>query len=199
MFEFIFGRVPPQDQGGFHFYQKLPGGGEFPIVASTKKDLDDKILDYRIKNGLEIGNPPAESNLYLCSLWPHLCNRSTPKEADEEQGGLRQRTTAWRYNRYSQAQTVKELESEETAEARAQICSNCPNNQSNKDGCTPCVAENDRVLFMLRQGRATVTKVGGCAITGQDNETAAFLPKSMLKYADKYKDKLPSFCWLLNG
>lgn len=196
--EFVFGNVPPNDDGGFHFPQKLGSGSIIQITGSTKDELDKKVTRFRSDNGLEMGNPPVETTEYLCAKWPHYCRPSPSSEADEspKDKTLRQRTTNWLANRFSQSQSIKELEDESVAEERASICYGCPMNQDNKVGCPPCVVENDRMSFVLRQGRSTKVKVGGCFITGQDNEAAAFLKPEMLAYAKKYSEFLPSYCWL---
>lgn len=196
--EFIYGRVPPQVEGGFHFPQLLHNGSYVHITGSTKEELDAKTLSFRVANGLPVGNVDLETTNYLCAKWPDYCREVRSTEADESPGGktLLQRTTNWRYNRYAQLHSNTTLEEQEVADARAKICAVCPKNQDNKDGCPPCVAENERVLFMIRQGHNPSTKLGGCAATGQDNSTAVFLKPEMLTYAQRYKDELPDFCWL---
>lgn len=196
--KFKFGVVPPLDAGGFHFNQNIPGGMIRNITASTKDELIREVLKFRVDNSLEIGNPELEIDEYLCGLWPHLCANLLPRPADESPKGKtqRQRTTNWRYNRYAQAQGIEKRESQEVADARAEICAGCEYNVDNKDNCSPCVAANDKALFVLRGGKSTKMKVGGCAILGQDNETAAFLPQELLTYKKQYQDQLPSYCWL---
>lgn len=197
---FKFGNIPPREAGGFHFPQKLPNGGVHTHYASTKDELDREILRFRVNNNIPEGNPEIESNDYLCDRFPNLCSKDVDPVADEspENKTLRQRTTNWRMNRFAQAQNVKERVSQELADARVAVCSTCPNNQKNEDGCGTCVEANRSTLFQLRDGKNVKTSVGGCTITGQDNATAAFFPPELLKYKSAYLDKLPSFCWLLD-
>ncbi len=178
---------------------KLRSGDLHTVHGETMQEVINKVQSFRQDADLDIGDPNREVNDYLCKLWPHLCRQEDTVEADEsaENKTLRQRSSNWKFNRYAQSHENKDLVEPEIAEGRAKICATCPKNQSNRDGCTPCVVDNDRVFFMLRQGQSTETKVGGCEVTGQDNETAAFFTKPMLAYAKKYKDELPSHCWLL--
>ncbi len=199
MLKFKFGPVPPQKEGGFHFPQKLRTGDIEYINASTKDELDKKILQFRSENGLDIGDPMSESDAYLCGKWPDFCEETGIQVADESpQASLRKRTTNWRYNRYSESQSDSSLVLQEVAESRAKICAGCPKNQPNTEGCAPCVKENNRVLFMLRGGNSVKTDppLGGCEVCGQDNQTAAFFPESRLKYANRWQDEFPDFCWL---
>ncbi len=166
-------------------------------------------MDFRSRHGIDIGDPIREVDEAICARSPNLCNEidpSLPPVADESpQRDPVRRLTAWRSNRYSQTQTAvgatRDLARQDIAEARAQICASCPARQEKtKEGCIPCLQENDRVLLILRKGQAVGVNAGLCSITGQDNETASFMTGDELKYSDKYEEELrtanPS-CWLL--
>ncbi len=196
------GVVPP---GGFWYEQAFPSG-PITLRGETIYALADVVMDFRSRFGLDIGDPLKEVEASICARWPHLCNAfdtSAPQVADESpQGNDVRRITAWRSNRYSEhSRGGSEAARQDIAEARAKICSECPaHKEKPTEGCLPCIQENERVLFVLRQGKETSVKPGICPITGQDNETASFMTGDGLNYSKKYHEELrkanPS-CWLL--
>lgn len=200
MKRFVFGNIPPLAEGGFHYPQALPSGSTEIISGSTRDEVIASLQNFRFANGIDVGDPQREVDSYLCGRWPRFCSEEDATVADEtrDNKNLRQRTTNWKSNRYAQSDSSDPLVSDEIAEKRAATCETCPKNQDNRSGCPPCVVDNDRVLFMLREGRNVKNSesLGGCDVCGQDNRTAVFFPDSSLKYANAYQDQFPDFCWL---
>lgn len=209
--KFREGVVPPD---GFYYIQPTDAG-DITVRGATLGDLSSNLLNLRSRLGIELGDPALDAEVFTCSRAPHLCNDfditlpQVANESREAQPDPTKRLTAWRSNRYSQSVVSGggELARQDIAEARAQICANCPAKISKpREGCVPCIQENDRVLFVLRQGRSVQVQAGLCSITGQDNETASFFQGETLSYANKYQEEIrdkiangeaSASCWLL--
>lgn len=186
--------VPP---GGWKF---LDGGNW--IQGHDYESLIDAIIEDRAKNQRPIGDPPKEFQTYVVRSWPHFAGSVSPftspvKQAPGNKGKLRERVTQWLANRYSlRASGHTELVSEEEANRRAKICSTCPQNKKVPNDCPPCIQNNNRTSFLLREGKATSVPVEACALMGHDNQTAVFLPEKMLAHRKGYLEEAPSFCWM---
>ena len=180
-----------------------PGGWQYPegentVRGDTHEDLIAKLTAYRIANQIVLGNPEQDIERYVCQQFPSYCGTDSnqlppPRTAPRT---FRERVTSWAANRYQYAGGI-ELEDEETAEARAQVCVNCPSNQEWRAGCPPCIAATERTLLVINQNRKTKTVVLGCAIAGHENQTACYLPPKHLKHKNQYLSQLPPRCWML--
>lgn len=167
-----------------------------PITASDYESLIDAIIKDRANNQRPIGDPPREYQAYVVKHWPHFAGAASPtisSPVKTEGKTLRERVTNWLANRYSQKGN-SELVSEEEAERRAKICSQCPHNQEEGNDCPPCVKNNQRISFLLREGRQTATPIKACEIMGQDNSAAVWLPIKMLNLSKV--SEAPDFCWM---
>jgi hypothetical protein len=192
-----FGNVPPREEGGFHYPQKLTNGGFHVLYASEKSELDKAVTRFRTDNGYELGDVSRDTNDYLCSKFPAHCRPDIATESDEspKDKNLRQRVTNWAHNRYAQSQENPDLATSEVAAERLKACEACPYKEEWAVGCPPCVAENERILFIVSKGgNIKFPNAGGCGLCGHDNATAAFLPEALLKHRKNYD--LPSICWM---
>lgn len=193
--------VPPF---GWHYPEESDGE---PIKADSFDKLIDAVTQHRLNNKKTMGDPAYDIRAYVSKHWPqHIGSVSIARPKIEEENPLvnqRERVRQWIANRYAlRAGGHTTLVDQETVEARAKICSTCPQNQAYRNDCPPCVEELKRTKFLLTQGETTGFELKACAITGQDNEPACFLPSTMLRHADKYQDELAEkapHCWLLNN
>jgi hypothetical protein len=55
--------------GGWNFFE----GDEVLISADSHKELVSKLIEYRVKNDIKIGNPNYEVEQYICKKNLHLC------------------------------------------------------------------------------------------------------------------------------
>src|SRR5438045_7380234 len=106
---FRAGVVPPAPSpeltpGKFYFPQEYAGGLTY-LSGSTTEELIQSVLSFRARQGIEIGDPAKEIDLFLCNRFPHLCHEfdpSQPQVADESpQFDPNPRLASWRVHRYS--------------------------------------------------------------------------------------------------
>lgn len=192
--------IPP---GGFS-YPETPGFP--PLKAGSKEELIDAITQDRIANGRPVGDPENDFREHVIRNYPDHSGAVTmdrpPISPDAVARNLRERVTQWAATRYAiRAAGGPDLVSQEEADRRASICASCPANQAPPDDCAPCIKNNERTAFLLRQGKSTKVQVAACSITGQDNQSACFMPKEMLnhrgRYLEELKEKTPH-CWLID-
>ena len=186
----IQGMVPP---GGFHYFQ-----GDVRLEADTLEGLYNRVLHFRAENSIPHHTTREDVDAYLCGQWPERCHNVdnvivkpvvTPKNIGELLGDIQ----VWAKNILS-SQSEHPLVGDELAEARAQICSRCPNNVNWRGGCGACVTATDRLSASVRQARETAsTKIlGGCLVLRHDNRSAVFMQTEDLAASSD----LPDFCWM---
>jgi hypothetical protein len=194
------GVVPPQIEGepqGWRYPQTIRDGSQW-ITGDDHDNLIQKVTSYRIDNSIPLGNPEEDVDAYICGRWKNYCASSPDRVpvAATKPRTFRERVTSWAANRYEHAGAIA-LVSQETADARAAICAECPFNSTWRTGCAPCIEVTDRTLVMIRQARTAKPSTLGCMVAGQDNPTAVWLPKEHLKHSTKYSADLYEKCWML--
>lgn len=189
----------------------IPGGWSYPegdkrITSTGFNELVDALTKDRTQNGRPIGDPIGDIRAYVLREFPQYAGSVSvarpPVDEDALANNLRERVTVWSSNRYAlRTSGHTELVSQEEANRRAEICQVCPKNQDYPHDCPSCVTALERTLFLLRQGKTSNPPLKACEITGQDNNTAVFLPDSMLQHRKKFQtqleDEVPQ-CWLLS-
>lgn len=192
------GVVPPF---GWRFPRNYPAIDDKWIESDTFENLITGVTNYRIANQRKLGNPGADIESYICSTYPQQCNLSQPPVSDTfvednpEGANFRERVTQWSANRYARVGSIALVEQDE-ANRRAAICLTCPQNQEWRIGCPPCISATERTLVLLRQNQNAEPTTLGCALSGQDNATAVWMPESLLKHRVQYLDSLPDHCWM---
>jgi hypothetical protein len=187
--------IPP---GGHHFYQPL-NGVKHRIDGASYTEVAENLLRFRIANKIDVGRPMDELNEYVCGTWPHFCSGAAPQvfprtsEPAFTIGVLEWTKRLWE----RQSLNPQPLESEVTANRRAEICSKCPHQKEWADyGCGSCVASVRQQSFVFRAGRTTNRKVSGCSILKQENAAACFASLSVLPDATvAQREALPNHCW----
>ena len=186
----ISGMIPP---GGWHYRQ-----GDVRLEAVTYEMLIKTVENYRAENNLQQGDVVGDVNSYICGNWPHFCHgvdsvsvisHLTPTAASQ----LLADVQSWARLLLNSTKPPP-LVLDELAEARAQICAQCPKNLNWRSSCASCVASVDRLSAGVRHGRDTKTSanLGGCSVMRHDNRSAVFLDRDVfLKASD-----LPTECWV---
>lgn len=189
------------------------------LESDTHDNLVALVTRYRTDNHLPPGQPEAEVDAHICEKWPHVCGCGT-KQAQEDADApqlvygkpaskrLHERVAGWLANRYSIAQSQDGLATvtPEVAEHRASACIGCEYNvetwraDATRDcpSCADRIRELDALGYKITQGKESVrkTKLGSCAITGQDCAVAVWLAPQGLRHARFYQVELPGHCWL---
>jgi hypothetical protein len=186
--------VPP---GGFFFIDKS-SGVDVRIEGTDEADVEQRLLKFRLDNGLPPGNPLAEYREWLCSTWPHFCTGAGPELAPTQAAGehISKRVATWMAN-FIRNYRSSDLVSPGEADRRAAICSRCPANVSyNLSGCGACHESVARLAFVYKANRQTQydSELRACNFTSQHNGTAVWA--ATLPPADSAP--LPDFCWRKN-
>lgn len=186
------GRCPP---GGPH-YDVAPG---VRLTAATFEDLYTRIGEYRARHGVEAGDPRADVDNYVCGRWPHFCQPEKTEKAGTPYMKISTRVGEWA-SKLIQKMPAGGFELVDTREAarRAEICRNCPFQESWRVHCTPCNASTDALLSTVRRMKKTgIDKsLQGCGICGIDNPTSVWLGEDVLRPTDDLRAKLPQNCWI---
>jgi len=184
--------------GGWHYKDKagyrIPLRGELPGA----KEVIAAIMQHRLENNIEVGDPQADLENYVCTNFPQWCRRGAtqpPININPVQGRNVDVVITWAnalYTTVGRLQLVPQRE----AEARAQVCEACPAQMMWENDCPPCVTSAQRLLSILRQGRDTQpglsSTLHGCALYKWDNRTACHVDKVHLNTQEV---GAPPPCW----
>jgi len=168
-----------------------------PIEATDEVSLAQALRDYRIANGIPVGDPATDVAVSIASRLPqyhepppHAVSIINPKT-------LRDRVTSWLSERFAGAHAgALQLVSDEEANRRAEICARCPRNQEWRHGCPPCVNNNERIVLLMTQGQFTGFRqvLNACEVFGHELNSAVKLDKKHLN--DSGKEEAPPQCWM---
>lgn len=192
----VEGIVPP---GGWHF--KDPSGYRVPATGEAVGFLDlvSMVQKHRLENRLEIGNPEADVEGYLCTTFPHLCGiHHMPRGAYVVNNAAQERFVdvilAWAntlldYIHQGKVERVPESE----ANRRGEICRACPFNVVWEDQCGPCTATAQRALATIRSGLdvSHFQRMHYCRHHRFDARTAVWLGRAHFGAS-----AAPDNCWL---
>lgn len=192
---------------GWFFIQndiKLAGGTFDGTVELIKK--------HRLSNGIPAGNPEEELEAFTCSRCPTLCDYKT---GENRTRGLFEKSYDFLgiYSRWAAKgfETVDQI----TANARSEICHNCPANKQIKSdirvGCcggrkllTEVMDVPKRVAQALTwpviKNKSTPAdkELYTCHVCGCPNRVSVWVPKDVFQYDDKMTAKFKSAnprCW----
>lgn len=196
--------VPPRGsaQQGWHF----PQTDGTITEGYSRDDLILQITNYRISNGLELGQPEQELEIYLDSRRPGSLRSVSPNssrairksvaKAAKPRPLLEAVRTATKLI-YSRATPWKHVPNEESARRQA-ICLDCPANTAPKkiSQCGECIKELNRMSVVVRANKPVDKTLGICAATFQDLRIGVFLPKEALERSLRQVEETPAFCWL---
>lgn len=162
-------------------------------------EVAERLLKYRVANGLPLGKPLDEIHAYVCTKWPHFCNSNPRIEAPTSSEPtfavkvMQWLQILWRQQALIPTQHVSEAE----ANRRASVCAGCPRQQSWADyGCGSCVDSIRRQSLVFRAGKETYAKPTGCSILGQENQAACWGALSVLPDSTpEQRQLLPTRCW----
>lgn len=180
---------------GYHFVDSS-SGLSVRIDGTSYADVAEKVLKYRLSNGLPPGEPLRELYDYVCRRHPVICRDTSPRPEQpvERRRSLADRVAAWVSNWFQTSRGDKGVSSAET-DRRSEICAGCAHNTP-ITGCGSCVANIDRLVFIWRRDRPVPREkaLGGCLLLGQHNVAAA-LSSNLPPVADDVRPLLPPGCW----
>lgn len=179
---------------------KYDKGGQH-AEGFDRDSLIQNLIDFRVANRLDIGNPERDVDVHLIeqsngAYHPPMSAGSIPERRDAPKT-LLDRVKSWLINRKYGKVPVKHVQRNE-AERRARICVHCPKNQQWRSSCAPCVraVEYDAVVISGNRMTSVHDNLLACGVAGHDNGVAVWLDPKSLKHAKAYLTKLPKRCWL---
>ena len=186
-----------------------PGLWHFPVAdgvtlhAINEEKLTAQIYEYRIRNGLPLGNIEIDLDNYYCTRWPEACHKEArdylpfkglpgdpPREPMVNRIGRWVSSLIQRMPRGGYA-----LVSTTEAARRANICAGCQFNQPWQLGCPGCTNNTKALCAQVKSLRSTPQDsiLFACLHGGWCNDAAVYLSAGELPVHDKAV--LPPQCW----
>jgi hypothetical protein len=148
--------------GGHHY--KIDKPLSLTLKADDLDDLVVQLTDFRINNGIPLGEPLQDILLYYKQNWPYLV---VQQDGDTQEVGIR--FSIWRsWIHRTWANPPKTLVPNKVAEERHKICQNCKYNKKITWTSTEEAKELKRRAFMLRRGIDVPNYLGYCSFHGCD-------------------------------
>ena len=179
--------------GGHHFNQKTKHSDEYLVKADTFNKLISKVSDYRISNGIPIGNPKEDVLEYYARRFPYM----VLIDEGAEKKIYNSRYEAWRtfiQDVWKKAPT--KFITRKESESRWTVCLDCPFNVEKDWKKTKESNEVEKRAFMLRRGEAIPKKIGFCALHRADIGVLSFVEAPGNLSGKKKDHEKPSVCWV---
>jgi hypothetical protein len=181
---------------GWHYMQPVSYNARGQrIEASSYKELYKLVENWRVQNGIEVGDVKRDIDDYICNTYPHQCGKTYGVAQHKQQGRPGQKfvdkISNWLLEMTKRNPSVL-LQAE--AQKRADICAQCPLNQHYENKCGACMSNITRLGTILRKNNnlSIAPSLHGCNVLNQDNKTAVWLDI----YGDGIANtQLPEHCW----
>jgi hypothetical protein len=190
--------VPP---GGYHF----PVAAGITVIGSSWDDLIDRVRQWRIDNGKNIGHPREEILAYFEKTWPSSIRYlSTPVLTSEDgaeptgsQDDPFSRTMRW-LNRLRDRLPMGggEIAHDDDIEKRKAACEKCPKHKPLTVPCTKCSGSLNTAIAAVTKGKVTDTSGGYCKVLGAPCGVLQVLQPSNLGLSASSKAAVWGGCWL---
>lgn len=157
-----------------------PGGHQFPergttITGERFLDVVKKLSDFRINNGIPLGDPTQEILIRYAEKWPYLVENDDSGMPQIVSTSNKSSWKEWVFSIWSHP--PKLLITSKEASARWEICLECPFNKKLSLEVTGEDAEIKRRTFLLRRGQEVPASLHFCSLHGMDLSVGCFLEK----------------------
>ncbi len=178
---------------------RLPiGGHHFPSHGNTFKgdtlvELVEKITEFRINNGINIGNPEQEVLTFYYKNWPYMVKEvDNTKNPDEES----LRYIYWRsWIQKTWKNPPNKFASLKEASDRWTICETCPFNVKKDWDKTDESEELTRRSFLLSRGYVSPKSIGFCSLHNADIAAFSFIDAAK-EFSAKKDGGSHAACWV---
>lgn len=168
----------------------LTGDPREMIRGGDFGDLVSKVNEFRVINGLPLGNPEVEIQEYICRNTGAECvpaNPAKPMPGFKPKGAMVARFL------YAMAQWMANggHVSQEEAEQRAERCSNCAYNTDIDDAatCSGCFGMAAKIMQVIGDRKTKMdASLKFCGVCGCSNAVQAFVPLDVLAKAHNLVD-----------
>lgn len=174
--------------GGHHFYQ-----GDIMLKGETFDDVLDLLENFRLVNGIPLGNPRQEILDYYAEKFPWMVQPDFSAKPGES---LNEDYVAWRsWIASLWGQPAGKFLSKKEASMRLVTCDGCPHNVGTTWKESKESIEFQRKALMLRHGHSAPMGMCYCNLHRADISVSSFLDKPH-ELSRKPKDK-PDHegCW----
>lgn len=163
------------------------------ILRATKswRSVVAKVIAYRKRNKLPIGNPTAEVEAQACERNPTFCHDDADPATQSalKVARLKGRVLAWLSGLRNRRDTVLWGDAQNMA-ARANVCAGCPAHAAIAGGCGACKQAVKNMREDLLQGRHVDPRLSGCTVLGEDVAISCWIDEPLSD-----NPELPSCCW----
>jgi len=160
------------------------------IIGPNWRAVIVKVIAYRKRNNLPLGNPEVEVNAQACQNNASLCHEdSSVTREKRKEVSLKGRVLNW-FNDIRRGGIT--FVAEHVMRERANVCANCPKNLSLPEGCASCKGAVKELRRIVLDGKPVDERITfhGCAVLGSDPSVDVWLDRVTVE-----NPELPAHCW----
>lgn len=167
---------------------ELPNGTL--LYGGTLDDLVEKLHSFRINNNLDLGDPSAEIQDYLCRQTPGPkcvpANPAKPLPGVKASGGMVARFISAMIAWMKSDQAI----SQEEADERSELCGSCSFNAPIDDlACFGCFGILAKIAQVIGNRKTRLdSSLQHCSICGCSNAIQVWAPMDVLSRVHKFED-----------
>ena len=174
--------------GGYFFKE---ADGTIIKANSSWASVIARVIAYRRRNKLPVGDPKKEVHAQACERDPANCREDVDPvtQLALRVASLKGRALAWLAGLRAKREELLWGDGENAA-ARAAVCAGCPAHAALAGGCGACRKALAGVRAELAGARPVDPKLGGCSILGEDCAIAVWIDQPTVD-----NQELPACCW----
>lgn len=178
----------PKD--GFQFVET---DGTVIRATSGWKGVILRLVAYRKRNRLPMGDPAKEVHEQACARSPDTCHDDADPTTVRHLkiASLKGRALAWVAALKARPHTFVD---EGLMRARANVCAGCPAHAPTAGGCGSCKKALKGVRQEVLGGRPIDDRMAGCLVLGEDTGVNTWLADPTVANSE-----LPKCCWRLES
>lgn len=180
------------------YQQRLPVGGHqyyehgTMFRGETFDEVKDKLTQFRLNNGLPMGDPEQQILTHYAKNWPYMVKG----DAERKEIQVSNKFVLWReWVLKTWRGPPKKVVTQKEADIRSDICASCPYNTKRDWEETDESDALKRRVFIMHAARPSPKTNGFCSCHLADLNVLVFLntPK---EHSSKKDVEQPKFCWV---
>jgi hypothetical protein len=171
-------------------YRFKDSDGSNHVSADGWAGVIKRVINYRKRKGIPVGDVQAEVIAQACQRNPVLCHdEDQQRQIMLKKTSMKSKILSWLA--WLRGYQDKHFVEEGLARERATICATCPNNQVFQDGCASCRATVTQLRKEILGPRRFIDgRLNACIEMGEDLPTVVHLEMIAVP-----RDELPAHCW----
>lgn len=176
----------PKD--GYFFKEK---DGTIIRASSSWRGVVARVIAYRKRNNLALGNATEEVHAQACERNPEACQDvlDGPTRQALKVATLKGRVLAWLGSMRARSRELL-FGDEKNMRARAAVCLNCPAHATIAGGCGSCKKAVRAVRQELLGPRPIDERLSGCSVLNEDCAISTWIDQPTVD-----NPELPGCCW----